>query len=146
MPVAADYQAQILREVGDPNTSITPLIATLWGLWDDKTGIGLELQYLYTKRAALDIRLKEQQPDTDITLTGELSDRQSQRFDHLQQMRDAAQMEITRLEGKIRANRGGASGAITTIAPESNPVTGSRLDANDPRYAGDPYYPLVPPS
>lgn len=138
MPTDTDWQTDILAEVGDPNGTLTPLIATIWDLFADKALIRSDLQVLYTKRACLDRRLAEEYASTDVGISGEITDKESQRFAHMQQMRADCQLEIERIERIIHASRTPALGALTTLVPTSPPST-LGPDANDDLYLGTPY-------
>lgn len=143
MPTTDDYAAEILREVGDPKGTLAPLLASptfiLWTLWNEKGIKSIPLQALYTKRSALDIRLAEEYDRSDFQAgRREIQDRQSQRWDHLQQMRLDTQALIDQLERSVRT---GVTGTLTTLAPVVNPLSGG-VAAEQPVYAGSPYYRL----
>lgn len=136
-------QQQIIREIGDPNGTITPIIATLWSLAANRGQVDPRLVALYAKRAALDIRSAEEQPSTDVVLGQDIADRQSARFDHILSMRAACQAEIVRIEGIARGSRPPAVGTLTASEPQP-PTDLSSPDPNDPRYRGSAYTPLEP--
>jgi hypothetical protein len=138
--MVVSQQQQLLREVGDPNGSIAPVLGLIWDLYNDKGRVNWQIQYNYAKRAALDIRLKEEQPDVDyaVGVSKDLEAKTSQEFDHLQTMREDCCAEIVRIEALVRAQRPAAVGALTKTAPES-PPWGSTPNANSPEYQGDPY-------
>jgi hypothetical protein len=140
MPSADDYQQQIVRECSDPNQTLAALVSTLWDLHAAKadTDPSLLLQYLYTKRSALDIRLAEEQPSTDFAVEGDVRDRQSERFAHLQQMRADCQAEIVRIEAQVSSTQGPASGCIAQTAL-SRPAFGGQPNAAAAAYRGSPY-------
>lgn len=138
-----DTLAQIIREVGDPNGTLDAVIAGIWAGWAVKGNLSAELQYLYTKRSCLDIRLAEESPNTTYSVHA-ISWSGGQKFDHLQQMRADCHAELIRIEMNLRGQRRGASGTITKTTPESPPYPNG-ADANDPFYSGDPYLTLRRP-
>lgn len=143
-PTPAQWQAEILAEVGDPNTSLTPAIATIWGIFADKALIRPDLQFLYTKRACIDRRLAEEQSAVDFENHNGLQAKESQLFSHLQEMRLATNTEIVRIEAIVRASAAPAFGALTTLAP-TTPPDPNGPDANDSRYSGRAYPAILPP-
>jgi hypothetical protein len=139
MPVTPDQlRAEIITEVGDPNNTLTAIVALTWDIYADKATIDPSLQVLYVKRAALDARLAEEWDDTDVTLRSDVADAQSQRFTHLQQMRVDTQAEIVRVEALSRANRVPMIGALTKTEPIS-PCWPGEPDLNSGRFRGLPY-------
>lgn len=133
---ADDQQAQLIAEVGDPNGTVSLFLTVLWVSLSAKSA---DLQYLYAKRAMLDIRLAEEQPDTDLAIgRNDIVDSQSQRFAHLQQMRDDCQTEIVRIEAIERSNRGPVAGVLSTVEPQTPPCGGP--DSNWSAFRGSPYY------
>jgi predicted Abi (CAAX) family protease len=139
MTTASDqfWQGQIVREVGDPNGTIDVVVAELWPYYADRAAIHPILQVLYVKRAAIDQRLAEEQAQFDFT-AGKDRVFRSQKFAHLQQMRDEVQAEITRREAIERSTRAPQTATITKVAPQSPPDI-DQADANDPLYQGSPY-------
>lgn len=136
-------QSQILAEVGDPNGTLAAIIVGLWAGYSDKGAIDPRLQFLYTKRSAIDVRLAETQGTTDYTLDG-VSEKASGAFDQLTQMRTSTETEIQRVEALARGRRAPAYGAITTTSPLV-PQFPTLPDATDPRYSGSPYAPEEQP-
>jgi hypothetical protein len=149
MSIDTDLLDQILAEVGDPNGTIQPLpstrstlgtiqplLPTLWTIYNDTFTQSKLLGGLYVKRAALDVRMAEEQQSNDFTVAQDVKDMQSVRFDHAKEMRDATHAEIVRIEAQARGSRVPASGALTTVEPVT-PAYGP--DATDPRYTGSPY-------
>jgi hypothetical protein len=136
MSIDTDLLDQILAEVGDPNGTIQPLLPTLWTIYKDTFTQSKLLGGLYVKRAALDVRMAEEQQSNDFTVAQDVKDMQSVRFDHAKEMRDATHAEIVRIEAQARGSRVPASGALTTVEPVT-PAYGP--DATDPRYTGSPY-------
>lgn len=131
-------QQQIVSECSDPNNTLNIAVSTIWDLSAANAGGSVTLQYLYTKRACLDIRLAEEQPDTDFTVGQDVTDKQSQRWQHLQQMREDVQAEIVRVEGITRAQGIPVIAKLTTTEPIA-PPSPSYPDPADPFYAGFPY-------
>jgi len=131
-----DFQAQIVAEVGDPNGTVFPLMETLWNM-AASTRSGNELIALYVKRAAIDVRMAEEAPNTDFK-AGQLQVNASQTWQHLQQMRADVQAELLRIEAKVAATRVPTFGVLTRTAPTTPPTTDSP-DRNDSLYTGDPY-------
>lgn len=140
MPSVAQQQAQLLAEVGDPNGTLAPLIATLWTFHADRGTLDPWLPYLYAKRAALDVRLAEEQPATDLVIERDTQDKESVRFDHVQAMRDATHAELMRIEAKARSRRLPQAGALTRVEPQTPPYA-NQPDAADPLYRGSAYAP-----
>lgn len=134
-------QAQIVEEVGDPYGTVAPVVVAVWAFYSDKTAIDSRLTYLYVKRAALDVRLAEEQQSTNVKVGGDdIQDQEASRFDHVQTMRDTTQAEIVRIEAMARARRVPAQGALTTVEPMT-PLFPDQPDATDPLYTGSPYRP-----
>ena len=149
---SADMQTLVVLEVGDTATgAIASNFALLWRLYLDKAQVFPRLQYLYVKRDAIRIALAAQRGDVDYSVGGDVSMRAHQGIDTLNTMLQDTMAEITLVETKARAMRGGAVGAITqtTITtPPTSPVpipVSNVPDSNDPLYSGSPYYPLEKP-
>src|ERR1039457_1220575 len=133
----SQQQAQIVTEVGDPYGTVAPIVVAVWSFYSDKTPIDSRLPYLYVKRAALGVRLAEEQPSTDVKVGPDIQDDEAARFDHVQAMRDETQAEIVRIETKARARRVPAQGVLTTAEPQT-PLFPDQPDANAPMYRGSP--------
>ncbi len=134
-----DTQAQIVREVGDPEGTLLPaVVGVLWSAYASRALIAPALQGLYTKRALIDIKLGEERENTTFSMQGDLQDIQSDRFKFLLQMRAATQVEIERVEGIAVASTGHAAGMMdaTTAQP---PVYPGYADASSPLFTGSPY-------
>lgn len=146
---SADMQTLVVLEVGDTTTgAIAANFALLWRLYLDKAQVFPRLQYLYVKRDAICIALAAQRGDVDYSVGGDVSMRAHQGIDTLNTMLTDTMAEITLVETKARAMRGGAVGAITQttittppLTPEPVPAT-TVPDSNDPRFAGSPYIPI----
>ena len=134
----AAYRTTLIAEVGDPNGTIAQLAHVMWDTFASRGVVNPRLQYLYAKRALIDVRMAEEQAAVDINATGDVQITQSQRFDHLQEMRAHVSHELERIENRARSARPPRSGALTTTAPTSPPYVDS-ADRNDPRYTGNPY-------
>lgn len=135
-----DTQAQIVREVGDPEGTLTPTIVNLlWTAYASRALIAPALQGLYTKRALLDTKLAEERENTTFSMQGDLQDIQSDRFKFLCQMRVATQTEIARVEAIAVASSGHAAGMMDTTTAQP-PVYPGYPDASSPVFTGSPYY------
>lgn len=125
MTIPADQATILLAIVGNPNSTLaTGSPSPLDLFWDRAVQYGTihpRLQFLYTQRDALDMRLAEESLNTDLNVEGEISDSQSQRFNHLFQMKQDVIAEINRMTQVSRGTGVGASasGAITKTTPES---------------------------
>jgi hypothetical protein len=126
---------QIVREVGDPNTTVAAVIADLWTEYASLALIDAQLQVLYTKRAALNIRLAEEQAAIDVGLDGDTY-RRGQRFDHLLAMRADTQSEIVRIEKRSTIQGVPVAGFLTKTAPLEPTIDAP--DLNSPLYSGLP--------
>jgi len=134
-----DTQAQIVREVGDPEGTLTPTIVNLlWTAYASRALIAPALQGLYTKRALLDTKLAEERENTTFSMQGDLQDIQSDRFKFLFQMRVATQTEIARVEGIAVASSGHAAGMMDASTAQP-PVYPGYPDASSPVFTGSPY-------
>jgi hypothetical protein len=145
MPLdAGRYRTLIMAELKDPdNVGIAALVGDasapgdLWTRHDDKPT--LELQYLYTKRDAILALAGFNWDAVDFEESMVLRESLSQRSKALGDLYDRVLAQIVRRE---RATQSVASGTLATSAPVSPPA--GTLDANDPRYAGSPYFPPFP--
>lgn len=153
MSALTDQQIQslIVLEVGDVATPSAPSgilatnIALIWQSFADKRQVWPRLQELYSKRRCLDIVLGLRREQVDRA-ADTIRESLSQIARELEQMRAACQREIDKVEAVARANRGGVVAAIvqTTIeTPPTGAVVSDILDANSPRYQGDPYEPIT---
>jgi hypothetical protein len=136
MQLTSDTKTRLIAEVSDPNGTIASLVSSVWGAFDAQGMLAPDLQYLYTKRSLLDIRLGEEQASISFTIVGDVTDNQNQRFDHLQQMRNDCQAEIVRVESLMRSTRPGATGTLAKTEIYTPPWG---PDANAARYIGSPY-------
>jgi hypothetical protein len=135
-----DTQAQIVREVGDPEGTLPlAIVAALWTAYASRALIAPALQALYTKRALLDTKLAEERENTTFSMQGDLQDIQSDRFKFLIQMRVATQTEIERVEGIAVASTGHATGMLDATEAQG-PLYPGYPDASSPVFTGSPYY------
>ena len=129
---------QIIRELG---ITITPdeigVVYSLWDSYADKAVLFPRLQYLYTKRQAVDwLRGGRWQ---EVTFAqGGVQRSASDRFAHLSAMYDALTGEITVLLSSAQMAQGAVAGQIAAREPVTPCWPGQR-DANDPLYSGSPY-------
>lgn len=131
----AQYQQLIVAEVGDDAQST--LASTVPVYWVRYSGIAdLEARFLYAKLAAIDLMLGRVRGQVTIRDGDGASVDLNKLFDHLTTMRETVQ---TQIEGASQAgSASSAAGDLTTTAPIMPPA-GSRIDANDRAYRGDPY-------
>ena len=133
---AQDYQDLIVKQVGDTDDAlVAEQIATLWALRE--TVATLSLRFLYVKRDAIDLLLGHEREEVDQSESRIFELKLSQKFDHLIAIRATVDADIQRRE---RTRGGPVSGALTQTAPVM-PCSPCTPDANDRRYAGDPYRP-----
>lgn len=128
------YQDLIVAEVGDDASAV--LASTVPLYWARYSAYDLETRFLYTKRAAIDLMLGRVRAKVDVQVFEGPRKSMSQLFDHLTQMRATVEALISTADQVGSA--GAASGDLTTTAPIMPPA-GSRIDANDRAYRGDPY-------
>lgn len=139
---AAQLQNLILLEIGAVITEpVGQQMAVIWELYTDKSYIGPKLQYLYTKRHAVDIMLGQLRE----LVTFE-SDREkfknNEQILTLARIRSNTQEEIDRLEQQYAATRDPYVTDITTKEPinqDSNSATVGYPNAANRRYRGDAY-------
>jgi len=147
LPDAQAYQAQILSDLniapGDAVISLTPVLWTMAAL---RTGTVLPLQYLYTKRAVIDVLLGRVWEDTDAAIPGDMASRESQKTDHLRALRADVEVQIQALTSTgAGIGQGLVAGALLTVVPPLPlPVLGNGPDPYSPRYRGTPYPPGWP--
>jgi len=138
----AQLQDRIITEVGDTPTGLLAAhLPTIWASYADKAQIAPHLQRLYAKRAAIDLVIGSSRTLVNRAASG-ISKHDHQQIDTLMAMRKVADADIVELEKQIRGRRGAALVPLTHVAIETPPQPGdplAPLDANDPRYAGDPY-------
>lgn len=135
----AEYKQLVLTEVGDDAKGT--LASTLDLYWSRYSGTAdLELRFLYTKRAAIDLMLGRARKGVDFVALDGSSVKLDQIFRHLQELRADVQSQIAASEEAAGADLHAApeSGQIAKTAPIMAP-TGSLLDANDTAYRGSPY-------
>lgn len=139
----AQVQSLIVLEVGDTTTNLLSTnIGMLWTLYEDQANVGTRLRYLYVKRAAIDLLLGYYREYIDSETDGN-SYKLSQTVTHLLKMRQAVEEALAQQVGQVEAARPPATGTLTATAPvvasdRDTPTT--RVDGNDPRYRGDPYW------
>jgi len=138
----AQVQALIIAEVQDtPTGLLAALMPTIWASYADKAQVAPRLQELYAKRRAIDLVLGSVRTAVNRAASG-ISKHDHQQIDTLLAMRKVADADIVELEKQIRGRRGPALTPLTNVAIETPPQPGDPLapiDANDPRYGGDPY-------
>lgn len=148
--LAADVQKRILERTGDydPTTGDPVLggggyleqqVANVWTEYADKAHISPRLQELFVERDLLERYIAALQHKFDFR-DSDASFSRSQRIATLTGRRDKAQERINDLLAMVAANRAGAVGQLTTVAPVAAPFGALGLDANSQRYGGSPYY------
>ena len=147
MPLTPSQQQTLLvLEVGDtPDTRLATNVAGIWDDYADKALIDPRLQVFYTKRRLIELALGYFRDQVDFQVMNDVSMKMDQRTQHLALQYKAAEDEITSLQLRAQKRRTGASTPLTTTAPISPPDPGTIvvnpvLDANDPVFAGSPYY------
>ncbi len=105
-----------------------------------------DLQFLYTKRAAVEIVLGQVRDQVDIATAADQKATLNQLTIHLRAMYDAAQAEIARIEAIARASHAPVMAQLAVTGPglpamvTVDPVTGRVLPSVD-RYRGSPFAP-----
>lgn len=145
---AQDIQQIVIDELGDTDDGLLARRATLyWNSYADKAATAPRLQEAYFRRRCCDVLLATLRQTVDIS-EGGLSIKDSDRFAHVQALRQAADAEITKLERwaqqQQRKPQGGriAQPAPLSVADEIAAEAadlGAPLDANDPTLSGSPY-------
>jgi hypothetical protein len=130
----------IISQVGDLNGVVAANIDTIWEMWAP-FAVYPQLQFLYAKREAtrtLQGQVWQQVTKTVGTLREQLTDRHAALGDAIADLT----AEIAQVRKQAAGAQGVASGSLTTVDPVSPPA-GSALDADDPRYSGSPYAPVL---
>jgi hypothetical protein len=147
-------QARIVLLVGDvdPSTGDPPQptasgilaqnIAALWDFHAMQDAVAPGLRSLYVERDAIDLVLTVLRGQVDTTI-GTLSVKQSQQMASLAARLKALDDRILKIE---KASGAGVPVAATItrtapVLPADAAVIPTQIDANDPRYRGDPYRP-----
>lgn len=153
----AQWQALIIGQVGDVATPNSPsgiladMVPYLWDQWQSRRYFSARLQYLYTKRDAIDLVLSQVRFDVDATIPEQLTTKESQKTAYLNTMRDGVLTEITALEKKYRATRAPVLQPLVTVTPISVQDEINRQetlpypiipDPNSPGLAGTPFQAL----
>lgn len=137
MSQPATIEARILAEVGDtPDNRVSANLAAWWASHADKGLYGGPLQYLYTKRDALDAAIMYYALQVQ-TVIGDVQVFYQQIAQRLDALRTEISAEIQLQEARRLSAAGAVSGTLTTTAPVSPP--NGVFDSNDPRYQGSPY-------
>ena len=105
------HQRDPARTRARPEQSVASALPGIWTGWADKAAIAPILQYLYTKRSAIDILLGGAWVQVDAT-DQELGVNLSQQTTHLTAMRAQVEDEIVRDERHAQANRQPVTGPI----------------------------------
>lgn len=121
---------EIGAEVGDEVTGFLP---AYWDMNARYAAVAPLLQYLYTKRQALDFLLGGVAQDVDWT--EDASQKDSQLTDHYAALRQAVQSEIDQLQSRAAAMRPPAVGQLSAPQNSKYPACPNR---NDPVYRGSP--------
>ncbi len=134
--------------LADP-TYAQVLAAQLPLVWDGYLALATihpDLQFLYTKRAAVELMLGQVRDQVDIATAADQQARLNQLTIHLRAMYDAAQAEIARIEAIARASHAPVMAQLAVTGPglpaivTVDPATGRLLPSVD-RYRGNPYLP-----
>lgn len=145
MPItAAQIQADITASLApaDPNGLVNGDIALYWSIYADKAALGPRLQELYTLRRCIDLLLRFYATQADVTVGEDVAVKQSQISDQLEAQRQRCEEEIRHIETEVANVRPLLVGALTTVAPVSQPLplpAALPPDGNDQVYAGTPY-------
>lgn len=128
----------LLGEVGDEDDGrVAANAASIWQRHAWRGQIHPDLQGLYAKRDAIDLRLEAHVLEVDIATGAEEQAKLDEVTAHLRASRLETQTEIARIEAMVRAVRMPAVAAITATEPQTPPCGGP--DANWSRYRGSPY-------
>jgi hypothetical protein len=141
---AAVWHRLILQEVGsgldvaDANErllrdGLSRQVSQIWLLYADKAKVDYRLQYLYTKRHALDWLMGGVRHLTNGSI-GPLSPQLGEKLENLKTLRDAVAADIELAESIAGASRPSAVAALIATAPiEPEGV----VNGNDRAYRGD---------
>lgn len=147
----AQIQTLLVLEVGDnADRLLAANVAALWDRFADKALVSTRLRELYVKRSLIDLARGAIRDQIDYSLGGAAaaSFHAHDRVETLEKMRANLYAELQQEERVARHTRPLALGTLTQTAPEL-PADGTAppatLDANDPRFAGSPYWPLSRP-
>lgn len=137
MPLsAADTQTLIARELKKlDDLPFLRLIAQLWELHSDRSLLSPRLQYLYTKRAAIEALIGENWEAHDVADEG-VKESFRQMIQNLEGQAERLTAEIKQVESRTNGSRPPAAGQLTTTAVYT-PLSG-QPDPNARRYRGDP--------
>lgn len=149
-PTDVEYKAQAVRAVGEfVSTSgeltddagyLASIVDTLWDIASVDAGDDLSLQFLYLKRLLFEAAIGRLSDSVQESAEGVTTYRQ-QRVQTLQKERDAVVAEIK----VAMASTSSVVMAITRVEPVTPPLFPPPLaipiNANDPRFAGSPYFP-----
>jgi len=118
----------------------------VWAGYLPLAAIHPDLQFLYTKRAAVELMLGQVRDQVDIATAADQKATLNQLTIHLRAMYDAAQGEIARIEAIARASHAPVMAQLAVTGPglpaivTVDPATGRLLPSVD-RYRGNPYLP-----
>jgi len=132
--------------LADP-TYAQVLAAQLPLVWDGYLALATihpDLQFLYTKRAAVELMLGQVRDQVDIATAADQQATLNQLTIHLRAMYDAAQAEIARIEAIARASHAPVMAQLAVTGPglpaivTVDPATGRLLPSVD-LYRGNPF-------
>jgi len=118
----------------------------VWDGYLPLAAIHPDLQFLYTKRAAVEIVLGQVRDQVDIATAADQKATLNQLTIHLRAMYDAAQAEIARVEAIARASHAPVMAQLAVTGPglpamvTVDPATGRLLPSVE-RYRGNPFVP-----
>jgi len=134
--------------LADP-TYAQALAAELPIIWDSYLALATihpDLQFLYTKRAAVELMLGQVRDQVDIATAADQKATLNQLTIHLRAMYDAAQAEIARIEAIAWASHAPVMAQLAVTGPglpaivTVDPATGRLLPSVD-LYRGSPFVP-----
>lgn len=118
-PNTDQYKTLIIAQIGDDEEStLATMIDGAWLLYSDYATSAPGLQYLCALRKCIEIMQGKERLLVDTARDGDRRVALDQRFDHLQQMFDNTDAQITALHiGLSRSSAGGAIGIIRKTTP-----------------------------
>jgi len=133
---AADTRTLIARELGKlTDLPFQRLVEQLWELHDDRSLISPRLQYLYTKRAAVEALISQNWELHDAADEG-VKESFRQQIQNLEGQAERLSGEIKTVETRTAGSRPPASGQLTTTTVYTNRT--GQPDPNARHYRGDP--------
>jgi hypothetical protein len=133
----------IVSSVGDYNGMVAANIDSIWTMFTPYATYP-PLQFLFAKRSAISLLAGQvwQAVDAGVdTVREAYSDMHKALMDQLADLDKQIALASQAAVLGAGAGAGAVSGAFTTTTPTTPPP--DYPDANDPRYTGDPYQPLV---